>query len=251
MASATVLFGCLCGCSTLRHEVSLVMGGETTETRRPVSVQDAASLTEEQIERRVAFLTARLDAGRRHAARWQYGWLVVNAGGGVVASARAPFDGGNDLAYDVTEAVKSGIGVLYLLLNPMPGYRGAEPIRAMPDQTRDDKLAQLVQAEHTLHAAAIRSQLRSGWLLHLGNLALNLAGGAALLAIDAPGQAALSAGLDTLVGEAQLWSAPWRPSQDWEDYERFVTSGQASPTPSSAHWRIMPTTGGLAFAVKF
>lgn len=217
----------------------------------PISAPEAAGLADEQIDQRLTFITERLDAGRFHARFWQYGWLTVNGGGMILASAQAPFDDGNDQVFDIIEASKGLIGVLYLLVQPMPGRDGAEPIRALPDATHDDKVARLVQAESLLYATAARAEQRKSWVIHLGNLVLNLTGGAILLARGDAGLAALSAGLDTTVGEIQIWTQPWQPTSDWHEYQRLVVSGQPVASAPPTSWRIGPRGRGLALQLAF
>ena len=246
------LLGCLAGCAAVQRSTTAVLDAlSPSPGPPPISALAATALGDEQIDQRLDFLAERLDAGRFHATLWQYGWLAVNAGGMVLASAQAPFDDGNDQVFDIIEASKGAIGVVYLLVQPMPGRDGTEGIRAMPDATHDDKVAQLVDAESLLYASAARAEQRKSWIIHIGNLVLNLTGGAILLALGDAGLAALSAGLDTTVGEIQIWTQPWQPTSDWRDYQRFVASGQPVAAPPPTSWRIAPRSNGLALHVAF
>jgi len=225
-------------------------GRDADRTPGLVGAAEPQSLSDEEIERRLAFITERLDNGRRHAAYWQYGWLAVNGGGTIVSGVQAGFDGGNDQAYDIAEAGKSLIGTVYLLVQPMPGRDGAAPIRSMPDATHADRIARLLRAEEMLRATAVRSRERTSWLMHGGNIGLNLVTGAILLGLGAPDLAAMSFFLDTAMGEVQIWTQPWQPRKDWEEYQRFVAGGQAG-TPRGVSFRVAPTTRGAALLVKF
>lgn len=209
------------------------------------------ALGEGEVERRLEFVNARLDANRRHAAAWQYGWLVVNVGGTAASSAFAAIDEGNEQVFDILEAAKGTVGSIRLLVDPMPGMSGADPIRAMPSRTAADKLAQLARAERLLWDEAQRARQRTGWFVHVGNVVFNLASGAVLLALDEPVLAAVAFGVDTVVGEAQILTAPWRPIDDWEEYERFVATGLgAGPSPPT-RWHVRPNGRGVVIAVEF
>lgn len=235
----------LSGCTTVRE---FSARANATPLADPA---EAAALSDAEIDRRLEFLTARLDAGRRHAALWQYGWLGVNAVGGIAPAVQAGFDDGTDRDYDIIEASKGAIGVTYLLVAPMPGRHGADLIRAMPDATHADRAARLLEAERTLHETALRSEQRKQWLVHLGNLGLNLAGGIALFALGDPEKAGLSIGVDTAVGEVQILTQPWKPEKDWADYRAFVETGHASAVPTARSWHVVPARRGLALAVDF
>ena len=234
------------GCGA-RRGVSTMLGRESDGAALPS--QRDTSLSDDAIERRLTFLTDRLDAGERHAKWWQYGWLGVNGGGAAASAAIGATDNGNGQVYDVIEATKSAIGTVYLIVDPMPGEHGADPIRAMPRRTHADRLAQLTRAEQLLHDAAVRAEERHSLFMHLGNLGLNLAGGIALFALGDPGDAAMSVGIDTAVGEGQIWSQPWTPAADWADYERFIRG--APPAARHTSWRIAPAGRGLSLAVRF
>jgi len=235
-------------CSTIRPFLPESM--RPTGPQPLVGSTPADSLTDEQIERRLAFITHRLEDGPRHASFWQYGWLTVNGGGMIASSVQAGLDTGNDQVSDIMEAGKGLIGTVYRLVQPLPGWNGAAPIRAMPDATHADKIARLLRGEEILRKAAARSRERTSWVMHGGNMVLNLITGAVLLGLDAPDLAAMSFFLDTAVGEVQIWTQPWQPKTDWEDYKYFVETGQAAPPPPVSY-HIAPTGKGAALLLRF
>jgi hypothetical protein len=248
MLAGVFLLPLLCSCASMRGEVHSFLAGPPPFPGL-VGNQDPSSLSEEQIDRRLAFLEQRLDDTETHAKAWQYGWLTINAGGAIVSGAQAGFDHGNDRVYDALEAGKSTIGTVYLLTSPMPGRHGAEPIRALASATRADKLAQLERAERLFRETVRRSEERSSLLMHVGNAGLNIVTGAVLLGLDEPRLAAMSFFLDTAVGEVQIWTQPWEPPKDWQDYERFVATGL--PQEPRTSWHIAPTGRGLALQIDF
>lgn len=237
----------------LERRLSAFLGGAEAPWRGKdlVGPQPAATLGDQEIERRIAFLTEHLEARRLHAQAWQFGWFAVNAGGMVASSVQAGFDAGDDRVFDIIEAVKGGIGTTYMVLSPMPAWRGSALVRQMPDQTRAEKLAQLRRAEELMREAAEHARRRKSWVVHLGNLGLNLAGATILFALDTPTLAALSLGIDTAVGEAQIWSRPWEPEQTWKDYEEMVMSGQMPRAARSTHWSLVPWRNGIALVAHF
>jgi hypothetical protein len=238
----------VCGCATLRGEVDAYLAGEPPFPGL-VGAHDPASLTERQIDRRLDFLTARLDETRLHANAWQYGWLTINTGGAIWSSYSASRHHGTDRINDAMEAGKSVIGITYLFLDPMPGRHGADAIRALPSTTRADKLAQLEAAERLFRRTVRRSEQRFSWLMHIGNVGLHAITASVLLGLGAEKDAGMSFLIDTAVGELQIWSRPWEPVRDWEEYQRLVATDL--PERPRASWRIGPTGRGLALHVGF
>lgn len=246
-----LLLLCSTGCGTLQHTTAAALDAfNPAPGPAPIAASSAVVLPADEVDRRLAFVQERLDRGRRHATFWQYGWLLVNAGGMTAASVQAAGSSGDDQAYAIIGASKGAIGTVYLLAQPLPGRSGAEPIRAMPADTEADRAAQLVAAEELLYAAAARSEQRASWPMHAGNVAINLIGGIILLARGDAGLAALSFGVDAAVGEVQIWTQPWRPRRDWTEYHAWLATG-ATATPASSSWRLAPARGGLALAIDF
>src|SRR5262245_2667295 len=106
---ATLTNGC-----TLRQEVRDYLAGPPPFPGL-VGARDPDSLTESEIDRRLDFLTTRLDETRMHVLLWHYGWLTINTGGAVWSSLNASWHHGNSRIGDAMEAGKSLIGVTYIL----------------------------------------------------------------------------------------------------------------------------------------
>jgi len=251
---AICLLPTVSGCASLRSATVTALGIGTKEMReaqRLASEERAANISDDEIDRRLAFLTERLDERRLHAELWKYGWLAVDSAGGIASAARAGFDDGSRRVNDISQAGKGAIGVAYLLLNPMPGVDGADPVRAMPAASREDKLARLQRAEELLAREAERAHDRTSWLLHFGNVFINAAASAPVLAYGNDGLALQSFLIGTGVGELQIWSQPWKGPEDWQEYERFVATGRVEPRTPTAEWRIVPHGMGLGVAARF
>jgi len=243
-----LLLSLLCGCTTLRGEVDTYLAGEPPFPGL-LGTQDPSSLTEDQIDRRIAFLSERLDDTWLHANLWQYSWLTINTGGAAWSSYQASQDHRHGQVNHAMEAGKSTIGIIYLLTDPMPGRQGADPIRALPSSTREEKLVQLEQAERLFRKTVRRSQQRKMWLQHIGNYGLHAITASVLLGLGEEKDAWMSFLIDSTVGEIQIWSRPWEPVGDWKEYERFVATGM--PAEPQTSWGIGPTGRGLALLVSF
>lgn len=201
---------------------------------------------EREAEQRLRFVEARLDAGRRHAQLWHWGWTAAN--GFSVALNTTSFALDDDSGGRVYSGLQVGISTLglvdLLVRDPVPGRAGADPIRAGDPATR------LARGEAQLAAAAAHAEARRAWPAHLANAALQTAAAAVLLGIDEPGYAAASFGLGMLGGEAMLWSAPSQPARDWDSYREMVVRG-GLPAEPKAELRFAPTAQGLALELRY
>ena len=208
--------------------------------------------TEADLDARLRFLEERLDAGRLHALAWYWGWLAIDGFSGVSQiqdAAQARQTGDRDR--DIVNAVKTTVGIADLVvIRPMPGRRGAEPIRAKPDGTHAEKLARLALGEEILRATAVRADSRFSWQVHVGNLLFNLAGSAVLLGLGHGQAAGVTLATGVVGGEVQIWTEPWRGSRDLSDYEHLVESGHAS-APDPRPWRLAPARDGIALEMRF
>ena len=211
---------------------------------------DLSRLSDAEIDERVAFLTDRLQEGKRNAKIWQIGFTSGWSLGVVIGTVQAATTSNGDTrATAIVTAVKATIGTARLLFWPHPGARGAEPILAIEGDSREARLARLQAGERQLSRTAKRAALRKTWLPHLGNVGINLIGGGVLLGVADAEDAAISAGVGILFGELMLWTTPWRSVQDVEDYDQRFDDGL--PSKPQASWRLAPRVGGAAVEVTF
>lgn len=236
------------GCSVIHKVMDPGVHGP-----KPLTAAEAAQLSDEQIEKRVDFVTQRLEDTRTHAAWWYYGFLAVNGIGMVTGAATAAVeDDEDDKIYDILNASLGLIGVTYMVADPLPGRSGADPVTGMPSTTHEDRAAQLAAGEEILYRAAGRAKQRTGWLLTTGNVALNAAAASVLLARESYGNAALLFFLNAAIGEVQILLVPWEPLTNWEQYRELVDNGGVPPDPQ-VKWGIgpLPDGHGLALQAEF
>lgn len=205
-------------------------------------------LSEDEVDRRLAYLEEHLDAGRDYAWWWWNGWTAFYSTGIVVEGTRAGLaHSGAARADDIIGAVKATGGVAALLLQPLQAKDGADAVRALPHASSDDRRRQLAAAEEQLKTNAAASLRRYSWLRHVIIIGVNAAGAVIVWkAFDDPVRGWRSAGIGMAVGEIALWSQPWWPAEDWEAYRRrFDTPDQR------VSWHVVPTVGGAAFQLNF
>lgn len=212
---------------------------------------DLSDLDDAEIERRIAFLSRRLDERAPYARFWQTGftsgWTLGIGIGGLQAGLANEHD---DRLNGALTAGKAAFGVARLVFDPTPARLGASPIREIEGEGRAASLARLRAGEAQLARVAHRSKRRYNWLAHAGNVALNTAAGLTVIFYGNPSDAVTQIGVSTLAGELMLWTEPWKGQEDLEAYRAFV-AGPARPEEPQASWSVAPIPGGLAFMVEF
>jgi hypothetical protein len=180
---------------------------------------DHTGLSDAQIDQRIQFLEQRLDDSKTHGQIWFWSWLAINGGSmvgnGIVAGTRSEHD---DQVNYATGAVLGAIGVADLFLRPLEARYGADPIRGVPEATREQKLAKLRVAEDRVRRNALRAEGRHQIVPYAGNAGLALAAG---LVVGLWGErgAGIVTGVSTLIGGTlYVLTEPGRPEQDWATY---------------------------------
>jgi hypothetical protein len=207
------------------------------------------SLSEEEIDQRLAFIEQRLNAGKSGAQRWQYGWTGLFAANAAIQGYMAikSNNGDNQVSYTV-DALKSAGALAILLLRPLPAVDGAEPLEARPPETLEQKNTRLQAAQNLLQANAERARERTSWSRHLLAIGFHLVGSTAILALGDVQDAVKSNITGIAVSQAHIWSQPWRAIDDLKAYEeQFPTSPAAVPRS----WELSPIPGGLGITIHF
>jgi hypothetical protein len=207
------------------------------------------SVSDTELAARLGFLEQHLKAGRPTSLAWQWGWtgfytatFALSVGYAVAA------EDGDDRVRAVVDAAKSGVATvqtLRLLRDPLPANLGAQPMHDVPGDNRAARLERLAVGERQLLASAARAETRYSLRRHLIVLAGNLLGGAAILALGDARDALQSTVIGTAVGEAQIWSEPWRATSDLHDYQATF-----SDAPGLS-WNLRPKGTGVELVFRF
>jgi hypothetical protein len=203
----------------------------------------------EEIARRLGFLEERLDAGRRTAQAWQYGWTGIYATTLAVGVGQAiATDSGDTRLAAVVGAVKSAGALASLVAEPLPARLGADPLRAVPAEGRRGRLERLAVGERQLRLNVASAESRYSLRRHLEGVTTNLIGGAIIWAFGDPTDALVSTLSGIAVGEAQIWSQPWRATGDLEAYRAAFPTTLAE---RGVGWRVRPMPNGVQIAFSF
>lgn len=201
-----------------------------------------------EIDRRLRFLEGRLDEHATHGQIWYWSWLGVNAGSTVVNGTLAGLaeDTDDRVAYG-SQAVLGALGTADLLFRPLNARLGADPIRSLPEDTREQKLAKLGAAEELLRGNAARAEQRTSIWPHLANALLNGGAGALTAALGNTSDGIINGATGFLGGEILIWTQPGGPADDWQDYQN-LGKGTASLGVSVT---ALPDGAGLALHLKW
>jgi hypothetical protein len=197
---------------------------------------------------RLVWLVDRLEDRELYGDIWWKGWTGFYATGVVYSSVRASFyDDDGHQADAIASAIKALIGTGRLLWVRPTARLGADPLLDQATPASEETCLALVgQGEDLLRKAAKESGQRWDWKPHTFNVALNLA--AALVVTQAfhASKGWQSMGIGIAVGEAMIFSHPWKGRSDLEEYEAAF-----SPQTPQTSWMIQPYHAGLRLQVNF
>src|SRR5262249_12548258 len=180
------------------------------ETRRPL---DLSRLSDFEIDQRLDFIMRRLDDDKLAGQLYQYGWTAFHLSSTIYSVADyARSDDPLRRRTRVVEGVESAGSVTWILISPHPARLGADPIRAMPGETHEDRVRRLAAAEDLLVQDADAANVRYSALPHLVNIGTNVVAGAIIWAIADKNHALASALPGLVIGEAEIWTAPTQAS---------------------------------------
>jgi len=219
---------------------------------RPVAA--CAQACDPNTEARLQFIESRLDAGKRNAKLWYWGWMSVFTIGfvyGIVDGAAIHEDQSNQANSYITSA-KSALGIADLtLIRPYPSRHGADLIRAIPKSSAEMCGQRLALAEKTLRDASEEGSMRWSWKRHLWSFTLNLGTGLAVAyGWHDQGTGWKSFGVSEASSEAFIWTHPTRARYDWQDYQHDF-GGSPVSMAAPAYWDFAAQPGGIGVVWHF
>jgi hypothetical protein len=206
-----------------------------------------------QSRARLEWLVPRLESRELHGDIWWVGWTGAYATGMVYESVKASLaDDDGHQADHIASAIKALIGtsrLVWLGYTGRPTARlGANPLLDQGTPAGEETCLALVQrGEDLLQKSAKESEQRWDWRPHAFNVGLNLA--AALVVTQAfhGGRGWRSLGTGIAVGEAMIFTHPWKGRSDLEEYQAAF----GPPAPPRTSWNIQPYGAGLRLQVNF
>jgi len=223
--------------------------------------QEKAGLSDEQVKERLSFIENALHSAQPRARTWWYGWIAGYSTGAIAQAGLSAAnwnkkDSDRDFAEDMlVGSVTCALGVGGLLINPFAPAYGAKRLRLMLEGTPEERRVKLLKAEELLRECARREKEGQGWLTHLLNIGVNIAGGlVTVFAFDRP----WSDGLLTFVtNEAvsllNIYTQPRRAVRDLNNYEIKYLGGQGTyrKEPGEQRWFFSVYLGGFTVGMRF
>ncbi|HXK21865.1 MAG TPA: hypothetical protein VMS55_04215 [Myxococcota bacterium] len=218
----------------------------------PPLTRDAAALTDAEIARRTDFIEQRLDARKTPAEIWHWSWLAINLGPGVALNTALAVteDAKEERSAAIVQAVYGAVGAVTQYVDPMKARYGAEPLRELPDETREQRALKLQRGEVMLQENAARNAQRTSWVMHVGTVVVSAAAGLIVYAFGGKTDAAITGGSTLLGGELFLWTTPSGPVHDLDDYRALIQPPGGSPGPATSRGVAAPMARA-GFSLRF
>jgi hypothetical protein len=227
-----------------------------------------ASLSDEQVKARLAFITKALEDGQPGARRWWYGWIAAYSAGaatmGILAATSwksepdiqtfapvPPID--NSFAQDMlVGGATFALGVVGLTIDPFSPATAAKKLRPLPETTELERQAKLKRAEELLRQCARREKAGRSLTTHALNAGVNAAAGVVtVVAFDRPATDGL---ITFAIGEAvsllNIFTQPMRATRDLKKYQAGYPAAAAAAAPR-ASWSLSVWPGGVGLRVAF
>ena len=152
-----------------------------------------------------------LDREAGHERLWWSGWTLAYGGLTVGQSVAAGLVGDRDTRADMgVGAVTSLLGVVGMLTSPLPAVdEAARLLRAMPEETADERSGRDQAASALREQAASAERAGRSWLAHALNFAV--AAGSSLVlwkGFDRGASSAANFATSLAIGELQIWTQP-------------------------------------------
>lgn len=228
---------------------TLCVSGWTPSNGAEPAAEQVLAMSDAELGARLHFLESRLDAGQPTALAWEWGWSGAYAASFVGNTVHAvSADEADERVRAIVDAAKSGLATVQmatLLRDPLTAGLGAAPMRDVPGDDRSARLLRLAVGERQLSTAAARAETRFSLRRHLLTIGANLVGGAAIATFGDGNDAVRSTLVGIAVGEAEIWSQPWRAPSDLRDYHA------AFPGIPGLTWELRPMGTGVQVAFHF
>jgi hypothetical protein len=223
-----------------------------------------ASLTDDQVQKRLAFIGKALQDGQPAARRWYYGWMgaytVGAVTGGILAASHW-----NDTKVEGPETVPDRefaegmlvgggtffLGVGAMIFDPFTPATAARKLGRLPETTQQERLAKLERAEELLRKCAAREKRGRSLTTHLLNLGANAVSAAVVKAAfhQSWGSAAVTFATGEAVSLLNIFTQPMKATRDQKKYEGGDFAGPSARP--EAQWSFGFCPGGLSFNLRF
>ena len=233
--------------------------------------QAAAVSDDDQVKERLNVVQSALLKAQPRAKTWLYGWIAGFSAATVAQETLAAVhwndtkvEGGvtvrdRDFAQDMlVGGGTTALGVVGMLIDPFSPACRPTALKAMPENSPEERRAKLERAEAIFRECADREKRGRSLMTHLLNLGVNAAAG---IVTAAAFHRPWTDGLVTFgVGEAvsllNIFTQPMQAVRDLKDYEAKYSGkpgayAARAAAPTDRHWAFGVWPGGISVHVGF
>ena len=185
-----------------------------------------------------------------HANYWQYGWGAFHATLTAANAYQASEADDPEDRYDArVNAVTSVLGLLDLILHPLPHSQVQAEVRHLYDNRHDNPEA-LRRAREQFERAARAETERRQWQSAVGALVVNLAAGLVIgVGDDRPDDGAIAFASGMLITGLKIWTLPDEASSAWHGYRSVRTGFGGTAFKMDYAFHLGPQK--VAFEIRF
>lgn len=203
------------------------------------------------IANQIEFIQQSLNDEATHSFIWQLGWTAatgISTAVDVVGYRKERIDKHKKYDHGVG-MITSGIGFVDMLVTPLLGYRYANELEEMPEQTRAEKKFKLQMAEKWLEKAAQRQQEKRNWQAHAGSVLVNGLGAAAIAFDDKREEDGLMFfAIGMLASEIKIFTSPNNLTDALNNYRNHYT---AKTYKQENYWQLSSQGRNLNLSYHF
>lgn len=217
-------------------------------------------LDDEQVVQRTRAITREFREHERHTRAFRFGWAGLFFAFAVTEFAViGPRTHGAQRWNAYISAVGATSAFLQMVALPMPGVWARRRIERMPDDTPEQRRAQLRYALHTLELAANADRIIHGAFSHATAVAWGIGWGTLLtVKFDSWFVSAQSYLAGAFINEARIFTAPAWATNAWTRTRGGFCWGRYVDDSQETYWhepeleaRLTPTLGGLSLSLTF
>lgn len=212
--------------------------------------------------KRIQQIQTYLDSGKTRAQLWWYGWTGFYTGAAIFSFTMAALsDNRTSKIFQNVQAFESLVGTAGLLIFPFPAKSAADKLKVMPQNTEEEQIAKLREAEDLLEKSARAEIGGRSWLQHSLAFLVNATGSIVIWkgyekTIKENGdnpltQALINLVLGTAVAELQIWTQPTKAIRDWKEYRDRYNIPRGTGFNLQMDFFACPVESGTIAGVRF
>ncbi len=236
-----------------------------------------AELPDSQVAERLDYVTQELQKNTWYSRFWWDTWMTVFTVGalGHGAWALAINEPGHDskTGYLMSERqidlsvglVTTLLGVGSMLIFPYPQRFAYGRVQILPEDTQQEKIQKLIQAEDYLRTSADADVRGKAWFQYILSGTVTVTTGLVLgVGFDLWAMGIQRAALGTVVGTTKIISQSRASLYSWQNYVARFSLGKSdhgvpvtfdglemTPPPTEVSWNFVPVPNGLGLGVNF